>query len=376
MAAHPAQGGVSMGATVQIGSPASPLAVRDAGLPRRDEWSVELVDPLTDGRWEAFVGHAPHARVFHHRSWLALLRRVYGFPIVACCVVDRSGAIRGGAPLALVRRAFRRPRLACLPLSDRCAPLPAPGDDAVMAERVLWAVDELRRVIRVPAEVRGEVAEHPAARVACRYCASDIRLEPDVDRVLSRARSDTLAIAKDAEREMVVERRTDAAALAEFHLLQVATRERGDAPAPPRQLILGLAYLFDRGLGFALLARDDLGSAGGAIFLVYNRTLRQLYDATWSSSAGIAARHLLMLEGIRWGCEAGIETLDLGCTEFGETTAREFNRSWGAEERVLEFTSLDESPRVAETGRWPARLLGRRRSAAGRVVDDITRWAS
>jgi hypothetical protein len=349
MAAHAARGGVSVRGAVHSGpSPAVRVdGAHDACDSASDEWAVELVDPLSDGRWEAFVGCAPHARVFHHRSWLALLRRVYGFPIVACCVVDRSGVIRGGAPLALVRRTFRRPRLACLPLSDRCTPLPEPEDDAVMAERVLCAVDELRREISVDAEVRGKVAEHPSARVASRYRAHDVQLEPDVDRVLGRAHPEALATALHAERTMVVERRTDAAALSEFHMLLTATRRRGDAPAPARRLILGLAYLFDRGLGFALLARDDRGPAGGAIFLVFNQTLRHLYDATWSSPAGIEARHLLMLQGIRWGCEAGMETLDLGCTAFGEHDAREFNRAWGAEERIVEFTTLDGPARCA-----------------------------
>jgi hypothetical protein len=335
-----------------------------------DDWSVEIVDPLTDGRWEAFVGRAPKARVFHHRAWLALLRRVYGFPIFACCVVDRSGAIQGGAPLALVRGAFRRPRLACLPCSDRCAPLPEPDDDPAMAERVLWAVDMLRRDIRVPAEVRGQAAWHPSARVAGRYRAHDIPLEPDVDRVLGRAQPGAVAAALKADATMVVERRTDAAALAEFHALQVAVRMRGDAPMPPRRLILGLAYLFDRGLGFVLLARDDLGLAGGAIFLAFNGTLRHLYGAAWDGAAGTGPRHLLMLEGIRWGCDAGMETLDLGCTAFDRDDVSGFNGSWGAAERVLEFTALDEPrPPMGATARWLARLARHRPPIAGRVAD-------
>jgi len=340
--------------------PAAPVAdgARPAGRTLgRDDWSVELIDPLADGRWEAFVGHAPDARVFHHRSWLALLRRVYGFPIVACCVVDRSGAIRGGAPLALVSGTFRRPRLACLPLSDRCVPLPEPDDDPAMAERVLWAVDELRRKIRVRAELRGQAARHPSARVAARYYAHDICLQPDVDRILARARSEALAAARKAGEAMAVERRTDAAALAEFVALREATRSRGEAPPPPRRLILELAYLFDRGLGFVLLARDDLGLAGAAIFLTFNQTLRRLYDAAWPSTA-TDARHLLMLEGIRWGCAAGMQTLDLGCTTFERDDVSEFNRSWGAEERVLEFTALDGgSPApVSSAAEWVARL--------------------
>lgn len=62
---------------------------------------AELVDPLGDGRWESFVAETPAAGVFHHRAWLALLNRTFGFPMTACCLVDAAGTIRAGARTAL-----------------------------------------------------------------------------------------------------------------------------------------------------------------------------------------------------------------------------------------------------------------------------------
>jgi Acetyltransferase (GNAT) domain len=317
---------------------------------------AELVDPLEDGRWEAFVAHAPSAGVYHHRAWLALLHRAYGYPMTACCVVDASGSICAGAPLALVAGGLRRPRLACLPFADRCPPLPMPDRDAVLAQDLTLALDELRRAMRVRAELRGPVAPNPSARVSARYHGHEIPLEPDVERVVRRIPrgSHILGSAHRAVREgLVVERRTDARALAEFYPLYVATRSREGLPTEPRRFILGLAHLFDRGLGFVALVRDGARPVAGAVFLTFNGALTYRYGAPDAVAVGGRPSTLLLLEGIRWGSGAGLRTLDLGRTELGDERLREAKLSWGVEERVLEYHELgDGAP--APSGRAPA----------------------
>jgi Acetyltransferase (GNAT) domain len=266
---------------------------------------------------------------------------VYRFPIAACCVVNRSGGVEGGALVARTQRGLRRPRFACLPLSDRCSPLPEPDDDPTTAARVVCALDDLARRDGVRAAVPGPVAWHPSAHVAARYRAHEIPLGPDVAQVLRRVDPEPLAAGLAAGDALTVERRTDAAALAAFRALLVSTRRRGDGPVPPSRLIDGLAYLFDRGLGFVLLARRGERLVGGAVFLGFNRTVRLQFAAGRPRVSGLDAQHLLMLEGIRWGCEAGMRALDLGCIGFDREDLRRFRRAWGAEERLLEVITFD-----------------------------------
>jgi hypothetical protein len=341
---------------------------------------AELVDPLADGRWESFVAAAPGAGVFHHRAWLALLNRTYGYPMTACCVVDPSGTIRAGVPLALVAAGQRRARLIAVPFAHECAPLAAPAHDPMLAARLVQALDDLRRSLGVPAELRGPAAGHPSAWVSARSHAHHIRLGPDPDEVLRRCgrRSQILAEAQRMNREgLVIERRTDARALADFCRLRLATGRRRGLPTEPRRFILGLAHLFDRGLGCVLLLRDGGRVIAGAVLLCFNGRLVYRYGAS-DRAAPPSADDLLILEAIRWGCQGAMHSLDLGGAALSDRELREFKLSWGAEERVLAYHQLrDDPPETGDraAGSWAAPLIRRSPSIAGRLLAEaLFRW--
>jgi hypothetical protein len=329
-----------------------------------------------DGRWEAFVARAPGAGVHHHRAWLDLLRGAFGYPLIACCVVDGAGRIRAGAPLALVPGGPRRRRLACVPFALRCGPLPRPDDDPTPAHELVVAIDELRRSLGVPAELRGPIAPHPSAHVVASHRTHQLSLEPDIEGVVARFRAGAriLPAARDAASGgLVVERRTDARALADFYRLhQAACRRRGD-PTHPRRFILGFAHLFDRGLGFVLLARDGERPVAGAVLTSFNRTLAYHYAAYAGDDAASPAPDLVLLAAIRWGCEAGMHTLDLGRGDAEDDSAREFKRSLGAEERLLAYLQLrDDPPPPPRRGRggWAAPLIRHTPAIVSRLLGE------
>ena len=334
----------------------------------------ELVDPIADERWEAFLAKAPGANAFHHPAWLSLLQRSYGYAVRACCLVDESGAITAGLPVALVGGALRRPRLAALPFSDHCAPLTA--DEPALIDPLLEALDALRRRLDMPLEVRAPLAPATDRQVVESYHLHEIRLEADADAVVQRfrRRSQILRGARRAEREgLTVERHTDAAALAEFYALHVGTRRRQGVPTQPRSFILRFADLFARDLGFALIVRDGDRPIAAAVFLSFNGTLIYKYGASDPAALGKRPNNLLFLEAIRGGCEAGMHTLDLGRTDMGHESLREFKLSWGADESTLEYYELAEGQRRTEgagLARHAAPLIRRSPPLVSRLIGE------
>ena len=305
----------------------------------------ELIDPLADGRWEAFVAGACGARAVHHRTWLGLLARTYGHPLLACCLVGPTGEIRAGAPMMLVRRRFRRPRLVCLPLSDQCAPLPEPDEDPVLAARLVEELDALRRALGVRLEVRGPIAPAVPARVLARHHRHVVPLERDVDAVVRRFRhrAEILAATDRARRDgLVVERRTDTRALAELHRLS-AGHPREYEPPLPRRMTLGFAHLFDRGLGFVAIVHSRGRAVDALLFTMFNGVLTCNPRARIPAVPRDPPRDLLLVEMIRWACAAGMRTLELGRTPTDDEQTRAFKLSWGAEERSLEYHELGGS---------------------------------
>ena len=342
--------------------------------PRNPPWRAELVDPPVDGRWEAFVAASPGATVFHHRAWLSLLQRTYGCPITACCLVDASSKIRAGVPFALVRRGRRPARLTCLPLAASCSTLPSPDDDGELAGELTSAVDDLRRSLRAPVELRGPVGPHPSAWVSARYHAHRIALEPDADRVMLRCRrrAEILRGAQRSREEgILAERRTDTRALADFYRVYVAERRRRGAPSLPRRFVLGLAHMFDHGLGFVLLVRAGEQTVAGAVLLSFNGALVYQLGA-WAPGATSAVMDLVLLEAVRWGCDAGMHTFDLGRTDLADTHLRDFNRAWGAKESVLAYHELRDEPpaRKRAGGFWTGPLIRHSPSVVGRMLGE------
>jgi hypothetical protein len=343
--------------------PVPPASRRRRPRTRRASGGVELLDPLKDGRWQAFIARVPGAGVHHHRAWLDLLRSAYGYPLTACCVVDGAGSIRAGAPLALVPDGPRRRRLACVPFAVRCGPLPLPDEDPAPAHELVVAIDELRRSLGVPAELRGPIAPHPSAHVAANHRTHQIPLRPGA-RILPAA--DDAASAG-----LVVERRTDARALGDFYRVHQAACRRRGVPTHPRRFILGFAHLFDHGLGFVLLARDRGRPVAGAVLTSFNRILTFQYGACAEGERSGPARDLVVLAAIRWGCEAGMHTLDLGREDADD--GLDFKLSLGAEERLVAYRQLRDDPpprRCRDRGAWTAPLIRHTPAMVSRLLGE------
>jgi CelD/BcsL family acetyltransferase involved in cellulose biosynthesis len=339
------------------------------------EGDSQLVDPIADARWEDFIARAPQANAFHHPAWLELLRRSYGYPIQALCVVDEAGAVRAGLPMALVGGGLRRARLASLPFSDECVLLTAADGEPELTAKLTEALNALRRRLGLPLEVRGPLDGAASSQIVDSYHQHDIALEPDFDAVVQRfrRRSQLMRGVRRAEREgLTVERRTDTSALADFYSLHLATRHRQGVPTQPRSFILRFGDLFDRGLGFVMVVRDGDQPIAAAVFLAFNGTLTYKYGASDAAALSKRPNNLLFLEAIRWGCEAGMHTLDLGRTDIGHESLREFKLSWGAEERTLSYHELSDRQQRDAPGAGVAHrvapLIRRSPPVVGRLV--------
>jgi CelD/BcsL family acetyltransferase involved in cellulose biosynthesis len=340
---------------------------------------AQLIDPLGDERWERFLASAPGAVAFHHPAWLALLQRSYGYPIRALCTVGEDGAIRAGLPLALVGGGIRRARLAALPFSDECAPVAAAGSEDQLDAELPAALSDLASRLGLAVEVRGPVGGPVRSQVVDRYHQHDVALEADVDAVIQRfgRRSQILRGVRKAEKSgLTVERCTDVGALEDFYRLHVATRRRQGVPTQPKSFILGFADLFDRGLGFVMTVREGDQTIAAAVFLAFNGTLTYKYGASDPAALGKRPNNLLFLEAIRGGCAAGMHTLDMGRTDVGHETLREFKLSWGAQERVLEYHELSDAPRrddvpqSAGLARHVAPVIRRSPPIVGRMIGE------
>ena len=270
--------------------------------------------------------------------------------MLACCLVDAAGTIQAGAPLALVPDGRGGRRLVCVPFATGCGPLPSPHDDPVLAYELVLALDELRRGLDVAMELRGPIAAHPSAHPSVSVITHRVALA-DVDAA-------AVAPAGDGVR---VERRTDARALAELYRLRAVDCRRLGRPAPRRRFLLGFAHLFDRGLGFVLLARERSRTVAGALLTTFNGTVAYECGAPAPAQSPSTAHESLLRAAVRWGRDAGMRTFELGRLELPEVPGRRIALELGAGEHRLDYRELrdDAPPSERERLAWAAPLIRR-----------------
>jgi CelD/BcsL family acetyltransferase involved in cellulose biosynthesis len=305
--------------------------------------TTALLDPLADARWRRFVASATDPTPFHHPAWLDLVRRQYRYPVAAACVLDGGGEVVAGMPLVAVASRLTGRRLVCVPFSDACGPLLAPGAPGGALDLLAGAVTRERERRGVALEVHeGFPAAGTTVDLFHRHLVP-LSDGPDaVEKAFhSRVRRNTRKARKAG---VTVARETGREALDAFYALHLQTRRRLGVPTQPRSFIRGLERLFDEGLGFVALARHEGRPVAAAVFLHAGPTLLYKFGASDEAALQLRPNNVLFTDVIRWASEAGFRALDLGRTDFGHEGLRAFKLSWGADERTLAYTYAGTAP--------------------------------
>lgn len=332
--------------------------------------STETIDPLSDPRWQRFVQCSANASIFHHREWLTLLHDQYRYQMLACCVIDEDREIVAGLPLACVRSRLTGTRLVAVPFSDSCAPLRRGPEDEVVLQMLLGEVCHLHLRERVDVEIRAELPG--LGRRGDRFVRHELPLSDGLDRVTERFTKMAARGVARAHRDGVeVVRATDERALLDFYRLHVATRRRQGMPTQPQSFVLRFAALFERSLGFVLLARVEQRTIAAAVFLCFNGTLTYKYGASDKDELKRHPNNAIFVEAMRWGCDHEMHRLDLGRTDLDNEGLAAFKRGWGARELPLAYTLLSlrsARPAAPRTRRALSAAISRTPPFAGRLI--------
>jgi CelD/BcsL family acetyltransferase involved in cellulose biosynthesis len=308
-----------------------------------------LVLEPTDERWLAFATSNLQANVFHHPTWLELLTKCYGYRSFVIAVCDATGEICAGLPMMEISSPLTGRRWVSLPFTDYCAPLYRDASSLRALSNSIAALSQDKRLSRV--ELRWEFPANPDIQLDSQYVVHTIRLCPDPDQVAARFERVHRQNVRTAEKRGVrIEQGTQREHLHLYYQLQLETRHRKGIPAQPVRLFENMAdILFDRGLGFVLLAYKDDECLAGILFLHWQQSLIAKYAASREDTLNLRPNNLLFWSGMRWGCENGYTVFDMGRTDLTNEGLRRYKRGWGADETPLTYSYMHGKP-AAWTG--------------------------
>ncbi len=298
---------------------------------------VDFIDPHTDARWTAFVEGHPDALVFHHPLWMKVLESAYGYRQVSLACFD-GGEISAVLPLLEIRSRLTGTRAVSLPFSDCCTLL---ARDPSARAAIVVRVGELRGLRRWKyVEFRGEV---PEGGVAAEFALHRVPLMPDPQQLFKtfEKKRTQYTLRKFEKTGVVVERSTDAGAMASFVALNYMTRRKhGIPPQPDRFFELFHALLIARGMGHVSVARFEGNAIAASVFLHYNGTIFHKFNASDESFLHLSANPGILWDTMQWGCARGFRTVDLGRSDLDGEGLIKYKRGWGSEESVLRYYRL------------------------------------
>jgi len=306
---------------------------------------------IDDPRWVGFVESHPQAGPFHHPAWSRVLANSYGLKPFALVREDGAGDIAAGLPMMEVDWLLAKRRWVCLPFTDRCPPLAAPGGDERLAEALeAVRVKEGLARIEIRAPVAGDVGHQDEVAVI-----HDLNLTGGLEAV--RAGFHASQVRRNivrAERERVTVRRGERESdlIEVVYGLHLMTRRRHGAPIQPRRFFRLLwRHVLEPGLGFVLIASVDDRPIAAAVFLAWNGTLVYKFGASDADNWRLRPNHAIFWDAIRWAVESGFRRIDFGRTDTWNRGLREFKGTWGATETPLVYTTFGAKTPRASHGR-------------------------
>jgi len=294
--------------------------------------------------WDRFVELHPQATIGHLRGWGSIIHEAYGHESIALAAVE-AGEVVGILPLVLVRSRLFGDRLVSMPfldyggiLVDAASPRPADTD---VAGALLEAALEVGRARG--AQSLGLRQFHPTIGLA------DPVTDDRVTMLLSLSTSDTVWKALPSERRNRVRKGEKnglhalwgGAELLDgfYEVFAMNMRDLG-SPVHSRGFF---AAMLD-GLGETarvLQVRDRAGRpVGAAVCLFFRDTIAVPWVSSRRDALALCPNFVLYWEVIRFGCEQGYRTLDLG-RSFKNAGTFEFKRQWGGAPHPLPWIFRD-----------------------------------
>jgi hypothetical protein len=320
--------------------------------------NCNLINPLTDARWDDFVEQHPSASPFHTRGWLAALQRTYGFEPVAITTSSPEEKLSNAIVFCRVRSWLTGHRLVSLPFSDHCALLVDKPEDVQtlieglrqIREREKWSYVELRPLKPMDMDASKLSGFGPGES----FLFHTLDLRPRLEKIAAAFHKDcVLRKVRRAERDgLSCEEGRSENLLRRFYALQLQTRRRQNIPPQPYSWFKNLLQCMGEKLTVWIASLG--GSAvAGIITISHGKTLVYKYGCSDAKSSAHGGTQLLFWKLIQQAKDSGYEQLDLGRSDSNNQGLITFKDRWGSAKSYLTYlrcppTYMDKHINIAK----------------------------
>lgn len=303
--------------------------------------TVEIINPLTDPRWDSWVSEYPNAQVFHLSAWAKVLRDTYGFEPQYFAASAPEIDTRHLLPVVEVDSWLTGRRGISLPFSDLCPVLG--GDGRIAAEVFKTLVDRgIERRWRY-IETRDAAPVWPNATPTSSYYTHTLDVSRSESAVISSFDPVVRRNIRKAEKSGVtIEVCSDLASVREHFRLHAFTRKRHGLPPQPFRFFEAIQkHILQPGHGFIAAARLHERTIASVMFFRLGTLAFFKFGASDERYQACRPTNLALWAAIRHSMQTGALTVHFGRNALNHESLRRFKLSWGSSESRVDYFRYD-----------------------------------
>ncbi len=322
---------------------------------------MNIIDPLTDTRWDDLVARHPRASAFHRRGWLEALKLTYGYQPFVLTSASPNEALSDGIVACRIKSWLTGTRMVSLPFADHCDALfNDSGDRQLLASRL---VEECKRQHCKYLEFRPlEESTNPGIEFQPTesFYFHELDLRPGLEQLFKNLHKDSIQRKiRRAEKEQVsYEVGSSEQFIETFYHLLLITRRRHQLPPQPIAWFRNLT----KNMGDALhirVARKNGAPIAALLTLRHRSKIIYKYGCSDGAFHQLGGMPFLFWKLIEEGKATGAESLDFGRSELENEGLVAFKDKFGTTKRKLTYYRYPQTKKQAAHSRGDSNLARR-----------------
>jgi CelD/BcsL family acetyltransferase involved in cellulose biosynthesis len=331
-----------------------------AGLAKQ----LNLIDPLTDARWDDLVACHPGSSAFHRRGWLQALKHTYGYQPLVLTSASAGESLTDGIVACRISSWLTGTRLVSLPFADHCDPLFGESSEELLSpDRLAQEFSGLHckylefRPLRPWASLQNRFQPSES------FYFHELDLEPSLERLFKGLHKDSIQRKiRRAEREQLsYENGRTGELIQAFYDLQMLTRKRHHLPPQPESWFRNLVKYMGDAVQIRVARKN--GAAIAAILTLRHRsTVIYKYGCSDGAVHQLGGMPFLFWKVIEESKASGAERIDFGRSEMDNEGLVAFKDKFGTAKRKLTYYrhpwKKEKQVYLHEDSRLMRRMLG------------------
>ncbi|MGA7792488.1 MAG: GNAT family N-acetyltransferase [Candidatus Acidiferrales bacterium] len=306
-----------------------------AGIAKR----LNIIDPLTDTRWDDLVATHTMSSAFHRRGWLEALKHTYGYEPLVLTSASAEEPLTDGIAACRVSSWLTGTRLVSLPFADHCDPLFGESSEELLSpdRLVVECTGKQYKYLEFRPSRAWENLQNQFQPFESFYF-HELDLRPSLGQLFKALHKDSIQrkIRRAEKEKLSYEAGRSDELIQAFYDLQLITRRRHHLPPQPKSWFQNVAKYMGEAVHIRVARKNGVAIAA-ILTLRHRSTVIYKYGCSDGAFHQLGGMPFLFWKVIEESKASGADRLDFGRSEMDNEGLVAFKDKFGTTKRTLTY---------------------------------------